>query len=180
MEVPMDEKTVARFWAKVDKNGPVPAHCPELGPCWIWTAYCSSGRDGGYGKFKVGGLCASAHRVAWEIATGAPPPDDRLVCHSCDVRRCVNGGHLFLGTSQANSDDMWQKGRARLVIGAANGQCKLTDEQVIAIRTAHRGLGHRQVAKLYGVGKSVVSYIRRGEHRRHVTPPTAPDSPSGR
>lgn len=24
-----------RFWAKVDKNGPVVR--PELGPCWIWT-----------------------------------------------------------------------------------------------------------------------------------------------
>jgi hypothetical protein len=26
-----------RFWKKVDKNGPVPAHRPELGPCWLWT-----------------------------------------------------------------------------------------------------------------------------------------------
>jgi hypothetical protein len=25
-----------RFWEKVDKNGPVPAHRPELGPCWVW------------------------------------------------------------------------------------------------------------------------------------------------
>src|ERR1035437_916757 len=27
-----------RFWAKVDRNGPVPAHRPELGPCWVWEA----------------------------------------------------------------------------------------------------------------------------------------------
>jgi|SRR5580658_5854190 hypothetical protein len=24
-----------RFWSKVDKNGPVPSHRPELGQCWI-------------------------------------------------------------------------------------------------------------------------------------------------
>jgi hypothetical protein len=24
------------FWAKVDKNGPIPAHAPELSECWIW------------------------------------------------------------------------------------------------------------------------------------------------
>jgi len=39
-----------RFWAKVDKNGPVPAHRPELGPCWIWTA---ARFKRGYGKFGV-------------------------------------------------------------------------------------------------------------------------------
>ena len=27
-----------RFWRKVDKNGPIPEHRPELGPCWVWTA----------------------------------------------------------------------------------------------------------------------------------------------
>ena len=28
-------KTVAeRFWTKVNKNGPIPPHCHELGPCW--------------------------------------------------------------------------------------------------------------------------------------------------
>src|SRR5208282_3495744 len=26
-----------RFWAHVDKNGPVPPHRPALGPCWVWT-----------------------------------------------------------------------------------------------------------------------------------------------
>ncbi len=26
-----------RFWAKVNKDGPIPAHMPHLGPCWLWT-----------------------------------------------------------------------------------------------------------------------------------------------
>src|SRR5689334_22820694 len=24
------------FWPKVNKTGPIPAHRPELGPCWEW------------------------------------------------------------------------------------------------------------------------------------------------
>src|SRR5690348_8449196 len=35
-----------RFWAKVDKNGPVPEYRPDLGPCWLWTA---STRPSGHG-----------------------------------------------------------------------------------------------------------------------------------
>lgn len=26
-----------RFWEKVNKDGPIPEHQPELGPCWEWT-----------------------------------------------------------------------------------------------------------------------------------------------
>jgi hypothetical protein len=28
-----------RFWVKVNKDGPVPVHCPELGPCWVCRDY---------------------------------------------------------------------------------------------------------------------------------------------
>ena len=26
-----------RFYENVNKDGPVPAHRPDLGPCWVWT-----------------------------------------------------------------------------------------------------------------------------------------------
>ncbi|MBU6428993.1 MAG: hypothetical protein KGR26_08285, partial [Cyanobacteria bacterium REEB65] len=33
-----DRETVIQdFWAQVDKDGPIPSHRPDLGPCWIWT-----------------------------------------------------------------------------------------------------------------------------------------------
>ncbi len=38
-----------RFWAKVDKNGPVSAHAPSLGQCWLWTGCVLNG----YGQFVV-------------------------------------------------------------------------------------------------------------------------------
>ena len=108
-----------RFWEKVDKNGPVPSHRPELGPCWIWTA---SLNKAGYGSFGVpGNTGARAHRVAFELSDG-PIPDGMEVCHSCDQKPCVRRSHLFLGSHIANMLDMAAKGRATKRKGADHPQ----------------------------------------------------------
>ena len=48
-------KLPARFWAKVNKNGPDGTHSQtgeNLGPCWLWegTRACT----GGYGQTRLG------------------------------------------------------------------------------------------------------------------------------
>ncbi len=76
-----------RFWSKVDKDGPVPEHAPELGPCWLWTA----GKTGmGYGVFWDGERMVLAHRFARELL-GDPIPSDLQTDHLCRNRACVNG-----------------------------------------------------------------------------------------
>src|SRR5690242_5800731 len=62
-----------RFWAKVDKDGPIPPHRSELGPCWLWTGYRN---PHGYGGLNEGGRghCVLASRVSWELHNG-PIPD---------------------------------------------------------------------------------------------------------
>jgi hypothetical protein len=47
--------TEQRFWAKVHKNGPVPARRPELGPCWVWTGNHTSRPPKGHGRFYAAG-----------------------------------------------------------------------------------------------------------------------------
>ncbi len=64
-----------RFWSKVDKDGPVPAHRPDLGPCWLWTA----ARTHGYGRFGVTHCkMVPAHKWAYESVHGPLRPGVEL------------------------------------------------------------------------------------------------------
>lgn len=106
----MDEKTIARFWAKIDKNGVAPAHVPNIGPCWKWAG-CKFKH--GYGRFAVtrSGKISRflAHRVSYELHFG--DPGELCVCHKCDNPECCNPEHLFIGTRADNTRDCFEKGR---------------------------------------------------------------------
>lgn len=142
-----------RFWEKVNKDGPTPAHRPELGPCWLWTA---GGKGGQWDYGILGGHLRGmtpklAHRVSWELHHG-PIPEGGNVLHHCDTPRCVRPGHLFLGTLSDNTQDMLRK-RRHLV--------KLTDERVTDLRDRYDGGGVSQteLAEEFGISQSTVSRI---------------------
>jgi len=79
-----------RLWSHVDKNGPIPEHRPELGPCWIWLA--AKGKKDGYGKVKIKGKMVQAHRATYEDVKG-PIPEGLTLDHLCRNRACVNYDH---------------------------------------------------------------------------------------
>ena len=87
-----------RFWAKVDKDGPLPTWAPFLGPCWLWTA---SVTGPGYGKFYVDGRLTPSHRWSYEQMVG-PIPAGLVLDHLCRVRRCCNPAHLEPVTHREN------------------------------------------------------------------------------
>jgi len=118
-----------RFWRKVNKDGPVPAHRPELGPCWVWTDHLSSG----YGMIRLEstkkgdkGQNVLCHRLAWFLETGTWPEPCAL--HKCDNRACVRFDHLFEGDRADNIRDMASKNRGRSWLA------KLLPADVIDIR----------------------------------------------
>lgn len=158
-----------RFWSKVDKCGPVPAHVPEVGRCWVWTSTLK-GTYGSFRRAKTRGAMERAHRVAWEMTYG-PIPDGLWVLHRCDNRLCVRPDHLFLGSRQDNMDDMHAKGRGVPLRGERNGCSKLTE---IEVREIRRLLGmpdrpsYREMARRFGVSRPVIQAIHQGRAWRHV------------
>jgi len=91
-----EEPRVRRFWAQVNKHGPVPAYAPELGSCWLWTGYIHP--KTGYGQFGVQAKARLAHRVAYQYAVG-PIPKGRHLDHLCKV---VRPDHLEPVTPREN------------------------------------------------------------------------------
>lgn len=166
-------KKASKFWAKVDKHGPVPGHESELGSCWIWTGHT---RVDGYATIRVGhanqGKRMFVHRFSWELQYD-PIPKDLSVCHRCDTPLCVRPDHLFVGTIADNNVDMRSKGRARGGPGpnGANRQWgeqasnrKLTWDQVEAIRREWNGTLARanELAVKYGVYPNQVRRVAKG------------------
>jgi hypothetical protein len=99
-----------RFWAKVDKNGPV--H-PRLGTrCWVWAA---SVDPLGYGQLSADFLTASgrkramvgSHRYSFRLATGMfwPWIAHLEVDHRCHNPRCVRPAHLRSATRKQNLEN---------------------------------------------------------------------------
>jgi hypothetical protein len=75
-----------RFWQKVNKNGPIPTHRPELGPCWLWTGNAPPRL--GYGLFWLDGTKIGAHVASYRLLVGPMPPGKELD-HLCRVQLCV-------------------------------------------------------------------------------------------
>lgn len=159
---PMEE----RFWAKVDKNGPIPEHRPELGPCWQWTA---SLFPSGYGYFRIDETRRrAANRVAWELTNG-PIPDGLCVLHHCDNPPCVNPGHFFLGTKADNAADMVAKGRSAVPYGELHYNAKLSAEDVATIRARLlAGESQSSLSRTFAVGRTQIRRIQHGESWKSV------------
>ena len=143
--------------------------CPQTG-CHLWIKFLNSY---GYGQTRIGGRAGKnilAHRLSW-LRTHGYLPDDLDVLHKCDVRRCVNVEHLFLGTASDNMTDMWRKGRAgnrNLPKGADHHRvsAKITAPVVLIIRSDPRPLV--QIAAEHGVHPSTISNIKRRVTFAHI------------
>ena len=77
--------------------------------CWEWP---TGPRRGGYAEVLVRGKKRRLHRVSYEEFKG-PIPKGKRICHHCDNPRCVNPGHLYIGTAADNANDVKERGNPR-------------------------------------------------------------------
>lgn len=145
-----------RFWRQVNKNGPIPSHMPHLGNCWIYTGAKFNKLP--YGHFKDGdGKDVTAHRFSWKLLFG-DIPKGKNVLHHCDNPPCVRPDHLWLGSSQDNSDDRQKKGRQAKGFSLPFTKLSIQDRfAIIAARKAGESLAI--LAERYNVSDSLISLV---------------------
>lgn len=135
--------------------------------CWIYTGCTSNG----YGKIYEGrtnGRQIRAHRFSYELHVGKIPKG-MDVCHTCDVRNCVNPAHLFIGTRSDNMRDCANKGRLKVPtagFGEDNPLSKLSWEKVKRIREECNGKRGQKIyfARLYNVNRQTIYRVINNKH----------------
>ena len=152
---PLSASDLKRFWAKVDKRSD--------NECWPWLV---SSKNWGYGSFWLHGSNTLAHRVSFFLTTGEVPEQ---VNHHCDNPGCVNPTHLFAGSQLANMRDRNGKNRANFCIGSRCPWARITEQDVLAIRTRKaNGELSSDLAKEYHLSGRHIRGILIGMTWKHV------------
>ena len=122
--------------------------------CWLYKNSAS----GPYGKIRWNKKWHSAHRVSYEQFVG-PIEKDKWVCHKCDVPKCVNPEHLFIGSASDNRRDCLQKGRSNL-LGEKNHFAKFTNDQVAEIRILKKeGFTYERLQRIFNCSMPYILYV---------------------
>jgi hypothetical protein len=171
MPTEFTQELVDAFWSRVSVATP--------DDCWEWQR---ARTKAGYGVFWFHQQHWYAHRFVMALA--GHELDGLYVCHTCDNPPCCNPSHLFVGTAQANSLDMYAKGRHpkswlmgpapwRYAPGDNQGEAgwnaKLTSERVKEIRERHtNGERPTDIARRFGVHRATVNDVIARRTWKHV------------
>lgn len=123
-----------RFWAKVDKNGPVMAHMGT--PCWVWRGTATLR---GYGQIRSPGRRWMTHRLSYLWHYGELP-EGKVVDHRCHRPCCVNPEHLRLVTQKENMEN--RSGPQRGSASGARGVSWQEARQKWLVRVYSDGKSH--------------------------------------
>lgn len=132
--LPVSQKTLNRFWAKVD----IPS---DKSLCWNWNGAVTSG----CGCFRLDNSSTiKVHRFVYLLHLGEIP-DGKRVLHKCRNPLCCNPSHLKLGeeveerfwrqVAIAGQDDCWLW-KSRCAINGY-GQFSIKKKTLVASRVAY-------------------------------------------
>jgi hypothetical protein len=163
-----------RFWAKVDKGGPVQSHMviPDVDErlycCWEWVAARAGSLGYGWvwlGKDKGYTL---AHRASW-IINRRGSIEGIQVLHICDYPLCVRPSHLFRGTQLDNMRDRSAKGRGNFDLGEDCHNAKMTVDKVRLLRKMRKaGFTYSQLSVRFEIAEGQCHGIVNRKYWKHV------------
>lgn len=137
----------------------------------------------GYGRVAIRGHRYPAHRAAY-VAVFGPIDDELDTCHSCDNRRCINPHHLRPGSRSTNMLDASARGRLHsqrspetMPRGERHGSAKLSADDVRLIKSTDGKT--RELARRFGVDRTIIMRVRRGQLWADVLPLPAPPATEG-
>lgn len=128
-----------------------PDYLVESNGCWIWQGATN---NGGYGLITRNSKQKLAHIYFYEQKYGKVPKGKELD-HICRNRNCVNPDHLEPVTRAINV-------RRGLL-------SKLSEEDVLLIRSLRNRISQRNLAKQFGVCHTTIGRIQRFEKWTELT-----------
>ena len=132
------------------------------GDC-IETPHGTPDKDG-YPKAKYQGKLEAVSRQVMRLLYGQEAIEGKLVCHTCNNRKCVNPAHLYLGSPQTNSDDKWTDGT--MCVGEKSGRFnKSVKTEDVVYMYDELGLSQDKIAEEVGISQSAIS-ARIKRHRK--------------
>ena len=131
--------------------------------CLIWP-YARSGD--GYGRIKRDGHMQNVSRLACEAIYGEAPTPEHETAHLCGKghESCVNPWHLRWATKAENEADKLIHGTLSRIRGERNGKAKLDEHSILEILALRDKMPQREIAERFGVCRSQVGSIHRGEN----------------
>lgn len=139
------------------------------GECREWTPAGRKDRksDSSY-RPTIGtghsGQTITLARLVWELAHG-PIPENLWILHRCDNIRCIRTSHLYPGTPSRNTRDAVERGRWGARRLEQHNLAKLTNQQVLEIRSRYQAehIEQKVLAAEYGVSPSNIGCIVNGK-----------------
>jgi len=124
-----------KFWSHVEKN---------KNGCWEWVGSFANG----YGRMWTRRNLIAAHRFSYELHNDVTIPEDKIVCHTCNIRSCVNPKHLYLGTQKDNNAQ-----KEYMPKGEGHHKHKLLESDVVEIRKEYAtdSVTKKELATRFGV-----------------------------
>lgn len=114
----------------------------------------------GYGEMRLSGRAVGAHRYICEASHGPAPSSQHQAAHSCGNGHlgCVNWRHISWKTPAENAADRAEHGTQ--VRGEDHPLSKLTEEDVLEIRTLTGIQTQRELAERFNVSITAVHHVQ--------------------